>query len=156
MKQRNCINCGAPLEHSYNHKCKYCGTLYDFNEPKEKTIEFHSYDMVNVHFLKLERYPLTNDIIMYFDGIKLEEPTIYEYQDNRFVSKTINYVNPPKAFFAIQLNIKDLEEHGIHYLWSTIENYIRPTETEKVRHQIQERCWEFSKNGVNVWGLTHC
>ena len=32
MKQYNCKNCGSPIEHSYNHRCPYCNTLFDFNE----------------------------------------------------------------------------------------------------------------------------
>lgn len=32
-RETNCPNCGAPIEHYYNYKCKYCGTfLYNTNE----------------------------------------------------------------------------------------------------------------------------
>lgn len=35
MKQYNCKNCGAPIEHTYNHTCPYCHSICDFNEPEE-------------------------------------------------------------------------------------------------------------------------
>ena len=39
MRQYNCKNCGAPIEHTYNHKCPYCNSIFDFNEPEENIIE---------------------------------------------------------------------------------------------------------------------
>ena len=117
MEQRNCKNCGAPLEHGYNHRCKYCNTLYDFNAPKNEVIEFHSYDMVNVKYRGIERDIITNNLLMKFEGMKLESPIVYETNGNdKFVSKAINYINPPKSYFFIQIPIDELEHGGLKFI----------------------------------------
>ena len=156
MKQRSCNNCGAPLKHGYNRKCEYCGTLYDFNESNK--IELHSYDLVDLKFRGLQREPYTDNLLMYFEGYKLEDPKIFEYDECNlyYVSKPINYINPPRSFFIISLDQKLLEKDGLNYLFDVIENHIRPTEINNVRHQIREFASEFYKKGVQVFGLTYC
>lgn len=138
MKQRNCNNCGAPLEHSYNHRCKYCGTLFDFNAPKEEVVELHSYDMVDLKFRGIQQDIITRNLIMRFEGFKLEAPIIYECDDNKYVSKVVNYINPPKSYFFIQIPIDELEKYGMPFLEHLLYCYIRPTEIENVKRQILE------------------
>lgn len=136
--QRYCKNCGAPLEHGYNHHCKYCGTLYDFNEPKDKVVELHSWDLVDVNFVGVEQEPCCRRLLFKFQGYKLESPKIYEYDGDTYVSKAIDYINPPKAGFIISMDIDDLEQHGISYLQFMLHNYIRPTEQKNIERQIGE------------------
>lgn len=139
MTQRNCKNCNAPIQHSYNHRCEYCGTLYDFNEPKEETIEFNSMDMINVKYRGCEIDHPRNILIMKFEGIVLQKPKIYEcYSENIFVSKVENYINPPKSFFCIELSINELERAGFNYLGYVLHNYIRYSEISKVINQINQ------------------
>ena len=38
MNERKCKNCGAPIEHLYNHKCPYCHSFIDFNIEKTEEI----------------------------------------------------------------------------------------------------------------------
>lgn len=32
MQQLNCKNCGAPIEHNYTHRCRYCDSLIMFDD----------------------------------------------------------------------------------------------------------------------------
>lgn len=137
MEQRNCKNCGAPLEHSYNHKCKYCGTLFDFNVDKEETIEFNSYDLTNTKYTGHYIYPHSNDIVLCFSGYKLEMPTIYEYDGkNNYISKVEEYVNPPKASFCVRLDFNELSIYGIKYIEYIIHKHINYRDYYDVRQQI--------------------
>ena len=111
MKQYNCKNCGAPIEHTYNHKCPYCNSILDFNEPKEDTVEFKIEDMVNIEFRNYEIVPYEDAIRLYFSGFKLEQPKIYEFNGkDTYVSKMEQYINPPKAGFCIQVSRYELEK----------------------------------------------
>lgn len=143
MEQRNCTNCGAPLEHSYNHQCKYCGTLFDFNVPKSETVELHPYDLVNLKYRGLERDFITNNLIIRFEGYKLETPVVYEHTDNVFVSKSINYINPPKSFFFVEIPVNGLEKYGMNFLEHILFSLIRPSEVENVKRQIIENRYDF-------------
>ena len=139
--QRNCKNCGAPLTHSYNHRCEYCGTLYDFNEPEENTIKINPCDLVDITLRNITISPITNSFILIFDGYKCVMPKIYEYNGNEniYVSKVEEYINPPKCGFCIEVPIRELEQYGFNYLVHAIQNTgVRPTEWEKIRMQIQE------------------
>lgn len=139
MEQRSCKNCGSPLEHSYNHKCKYCGTLYDFNEPIENTIEVSPQDLINVELKYIERIPIKDSLILMFSGYKLEMPKVYEYNDknNKYISKVENYINPPKCGFCIELPLIDIEKYGLSYVMHRIEmTGIRYNELDKIKHQL--------------------
>ena len=145
MEQRNCKNCGAPLEHSYNHKCEYCGTLYDFNEPQEKVIEVKPEDLINIQLRSIERAYTRDSLMLLFDGYKCAMPKVYEYNsDNIYVSKVEEYVNPPKCGFCIELPIFEIREYGLPYIMHRIEaTGVRYNELDKIKSQIQEKLYYF-------------
>lgn len=117
MKQYNCRNCGAPIEHSFNHKCEYCGTLCDFNEPEENVIQVKAEELYDLQLRKVEMSPIDFKLLIYFSGYKLEKPKIYEmYKNDICVSKVENYINPPKCYFVIELSILDLNKYGTDYI----------------------------------------
>lgn len=138
MIQRNCKNCGSPIEHSFNHKCKYCGTLYDFNEPEENTIEVKPEDLINVELKDISRTPIHDSLILLFSGYKLSMPKVYEYNgNNNYVSKVEEYVNPPKCSFCIELPIYEVEKYGFDYIMYRIRaTGIRYNELDKIKSQI--------------------
>lgn len=138
MEQRNCKNCGAPLEHSYNHKCPYCGTLYDFNEPKEKVIECTPQDLINLELRLVEFVPLTNHVILLFSGYKCEMPKVFEVNGkNNYISKVETYINPPKCSFCIELDKTEIEMYGLQYILEMINRSgIRYSELKNVHKQI--------------------
>lgn len=146
MKQYNCKNCGAPIEHTYNHQCPYCKSILDFNEPKEDTVEFKIEDMVNIEFRDYEIVPFEDAIRLYFSGFKLEQPKIYEFNgEDTYVSKMEKYINPPKAGFCIQVSRIELEKYGISAIMHYLSNCnLRPKEFEKLEEQIKEKMWEWA------------
>ena len=152
MEQRNCKNCGAPLQHSYNHKCKYCGTLYDFNVPKEETVVLKPYDMVDLKYRGIEKDIITNSILIKFEGYKIEEPEIYEVSDkNVFVSKSINYINPPKSYFFIRVDLYELEKYGWGLIANMLRRELRYREAEKAFQQIIIHHRDFYSHSNELW-----
>lgn len=139
MIQRNCKNCGSPLEHSYNHKCKYCGTLYDFNEPQENTIEVKPEYLIKVELKSIERTPIHDSLILLFSGYKCEMPKVYEFngKNNMYVSKMEEYINPPKCGFCIELPLFEIEKYGLDYVMSRIRaTGIRYNELDNIKYQL--------------------
>lgn len=39
MEQLHCKNCGAPIEHKYTHRCKYCNTVIFSDEEDLEELE---------------------------------------------------------------------------------------------------------------------
>ena len=138
MKQYNCKNCGAPVEHTYNHRCKYCNSILDFNEPKEDAIEVKAEDLVNIELRDIEIIPYNNTFRFTFSGFKCPMPKIYEYDgEGTCVSKSEVYINPPKCGFLIEISIESLEKYGMGYLEYSIRNSgLRYNEVNKVIGQI--------------------
>lgn len=140
QKSLNCPNCGAEISHVYNHKCEYCGGMLDFNEPEEKTIQLKPEDLVEITLRDVMFEPVSNRIILLFSGYKLEQPKVYEYDGNKnnnmYVSRIEEYINPPKCSFCIELDRYDLEKYGMGYVRSAICNSgIRYNEIDKVMAQ---------------------
>lgn len=139
MEQRHCKNCGSPLQHSYNHQCPYCHTLYDFNEPQEQVVEVKPEDLVDVKLRRVERGFLRNTVILMFDGYKCPMPKVYEYDDmnNSYLSLSENYLNPPKCGFCVELDTNELEKYGLDYVSHIIARTgIRYNELDKIKEQI--------------------
>lgn len=141
MEQRNCKNCGASIEHSYNHKCSYCGTLFDFNEPEENTIAITPEDLVDVKLRDIRRDFLSNSLILVFTGYKLSMPKIYEYNGkDTYISRAEEYINPPKASFLLEIPLLEIEKSGISYLMWRIEACgLRHREIENIKMQLYEQ-----------------
>ena len=137
MKQYNCKNCGAPIEHSYNHKCPYCGSIFDFNAPIETIVEVRPEDLVDVELRDMSINPETGNMILMFSGYKCVMPKVYEYNgNNTYISSVENYINPPKCGFLIEIPVSDLER-GIDYIMWVVKNTgIRYNELDKVARQI--------------------
>ena len=139
MTQRNCKNCGSPLEHSYNHKCKYCGTLYDFNEPEENVVEVKPEDLIRIKLRYIERTPERNSLILMFDGYKCPMPKVYEYKDsnNIYLTKAEEYINPPKCGFCIELPIMEIKKYGFDYIIQRIlATGIRYNELDNIKREL--------------------
>jgi hypothetical protein len=144
MEQRNCKNCGAPIEHSYNHRCKYCDTLIDFNEPEMNTIQVDPKDLVNLELREIMRRPETNRYVFIFSGYKLQKPKVFEVENGVYVSKVETYVNPPKCSFCIELNKKEVDDYQLPYIENALACAgIDYREIEKLRQQIIDKSYMF-------------
>lgn len=140
MIQRNCKNCGAPIQHSYNHKCPYCATLIDFNEPKEKTVECKPEQLINLDLIDIDLNPISLDFIFKFTGYKLEDSIIYEVNGNTFISKYEEYINPPKCYFVIAISELAIRKYGISIIeHQSYNSGIRYEEIYKLILQIKDK-----------------
>ena len=135
MKQRNCKNCGSALEHSYNHKCPYCGTLYDFNADDNLKIKFD--DIVDVEFRECQYDFIDNSLILYFKGVQIERPKMYEIEDDYQISATT--FNPKKCYCAIKVDIGELRQYKMNYFMHLLYehfHYLRDSERKNIINQI--------------------
>ena len=143
MKQYKCKNCGAPVEHSYNHRCPYCHAIFDFNIKENEIEEVKIEDMRNVELVEIERNHLFNTYRFLFTGYKCIKPTIYEVDNNAYVSSVIEYRNPPKCGFILEIPIDELKRFGIdclihRLLYSGLDYH----EIDKLKYQIKEK-WHY-------------
>lgn len=150
MIQRNCKNCGSPLEHSFNHKCKYCGTLYDFNEPKEDLVKVTPQDLIDIELKDIIKEPIRDSIILLFSGYKNPMPKIYEYNDisNMYVSSIDKYV---RCGFCLELDNSEIEKYGLPYVLEKIlASGVRYNEIEKIRVQLLKSKLNYYCRGVEL------
>ena len=151
MKQYNCKNCGAPIKHSYNHHCEYCGTLIDFNVPEEKVTRVSAEDLYDIK-IRIERRPEFMTYLIILTGYKLKMPTIYEYtSDFMTISEVQQYINPPRCSICIEIDDKELRYGGIEYLMWRIKNInVRREELGKIKNQIVE---ELTNQKIWIYGI---
>lgn len=141
--QRSCKNCGAPLKHSYNHRCEYCGTLYDFNEPEENIKRYEPENVVDIKLERAEESPFIDAIVLYFTGYYLKPPKVYEtYIKNGIkcecVSEMQDYINPPKVGLKIEVEKRELAEYGTSYLRHCLCSQGLYLQIDKVMNQLEE------------------
>lgn len=141
MKQYNCKNCGAPVKHTYNHRCEYCNSILDFNVPKEETIEVKPEELRDLELKDIEFVPYNNHIRFLFSGYKCTMPTIYECDiNNSYVSSIEEYRNPPKCGFLIEIPRDEIEKYGFGVIRAKLLNAgLYPKELEKIKYQIIEK-----------------
>ena len=68
MKQLYCKNCGAPIEHRYTHRCRYCDTVIfsddiedELEEDEEIDIELDEYNCDKFNSISRECYDAIKD-----------------------------------------------------------------------------------------------
>ena len=111
MKQYNCKNCGAPISHVYNHRCEYCGTMFDFRI--EKTEEIDPKYMYDVEVREAYYEPWTDRTVIVFEGQYLKYSEALEYCDNSLIAK-VSYDStvPKRTFYCIALEDRLFHFYG--------------------------------------------
>ena len=134
MKQYNCKNCGAPIEHTYNHMCPYCHSICDFNEPEENVVEVKAEDLVDIKLKEIRRIPEYDKIQLVFVGFKCPMPKVYEFDGNDiYKSRAIEYINPPKCGIVVELSRYEVMKYGLDYVKSVLRHSgIRYNELDKI------------------------
>jgi len=147
MKQYNCKNCGAPVKHTYNHRCEYCNSILDFNVSEKDIVKVNPEDLIDLQLVDIERVPEFYGLRFMFTGFKCVRPTIYEFDgENNYVSSVIEYRNPPKCGFIIDMSFDEIERCGIDYVMHRImATGVHPREIEKIKYQVIERLGGFCR-----------
>ena len=77
MKQLYCKNCGAPIEHRYTHRCRYCDTVIfsddeenEQEEDKEIDIDLELYNCDKFNPVSKEKYDAIKDSLNKVDEEK--------------------------------------------------------------------------------------
>lgn len=79
MKQLYCKNCGAPIEHRYTHRCRYCDTVIFSDDEEDEQEEDKEID------IDLELYNCDK-----FNPVSKEEFDAMKDSLDRTVEKTMN------------------------------------------------------------------
>lgn len=103
----NCPNCGAPIEHRYNHKCPYCNTFFDYRV--EHIEEINPRYLKNVKLRYVEQVPYEDCFVLVFRGdyVKWQEAIEYGSKNTTIVLSTDD-IKPKEINYAIKLNFKEL------------------------------------------------
>lgn len=106
----NCPNCGACIEHKYNHNCPYCGTLLDFRVPIKD--EINPRYMQNVELKYIERIPEADGFMFVFVGdyIKWQEAIEYGNVDNfnTTIILSAEDIKPKKVCYGIRFSYRQI------------------------------------------------
>ena len=109
VETQQCPNCGAPVNHRYNHSCPYCGTFFNFNIEKVK--EINPRYMENVKIQAIERMFEVDRIRIIFTGDYRPYNDVLEYGKDR-TTMIIDYDSfiPKKVCYAISIPSRDFYE----------------------------------------------
>lgn len=72
---RKCPNCGASIEHNYNHKCPYCRTSLHMTDEKIRELNNCTIKVKNVY---IEKNIVRNNFIITITGISVPKVQWYE------------------------------------------------------------------------------
>lgn len=150
MEQRNCKNCGAPIEHSFNHKCPYCGTLFDFNVNENDITKVDPRELRDIKLVDVSKDYLHRCLIFKFRGFKLFNPIIYECNSpNDFISSVSveEYRNPPLCGFVLSISLDSLMKNGLEFIeWRLHCMDIEPKEINHIMLEIEDKIWNEKLN----------
>lgn len=109
MNERKCKNCGASIEHLYNHKCPYCRCFIDFNITQ--TEDINPRYLYDVEVRNIEFEPFSNKMVMYFKGKYLKASECLEYTNGNTLMR-IDYqsTQPKDVMCAISFEKRDFEQ----------------------------------------------
>lgn len=118
----NCPNCGAPIEHKYNHQCPYCKTMLDMRVRETK--ELNPRYMKNVRLVRLETIPELDETHFLFRGDYQYFPQILEYKE-KTGAMIINFddIKPFEVSFCISINNIDLYKMRIENIYNILAQY---------------------------------
>lgn len=116
LKETNCPNCGAPIEHRYNHKCLYCGTFFDYRV--ERTEEINPRYMRDVKLIEIERCIDRHALRLIFEGTYLKVAEALEYGRNNTVFRVdVEALTPKRVFYSIMVDMIDFQRHDIENIF---------------------------------------
>lgn len=137
---KNCPNCGAPIEHRYNHQCRYCKTFFDYRIREVE--EINPCYLKNLKVKCIEHEPFTGDIILIFKGdyVKWQEALEYS-KNNTTILLSADDIKPKEINYAIHFDyfqFKELSENNFEPLYNAL-----PFEIDK--HIFMKAIYEFNE-----------
>lgn len=139
---QQCPNCGASVNHRYNHNCPYCRTFFNFNVEKVK--EINPRYMENVKIRAIERMHEVDRIRIIFIGDYRPYSDVLEYGED-MATMIINYDSfiPKKVHYAISIPVRDFYEFEKKGNVEVIFEHL-PFELDK--REIYKALMEFRRN----------
>jgi len=119
----NCPNCGAPIEHKYNHQCPYCKTMLDMRVRETK--EINPRYMRNVKLIEIENDPVNFGMLRFlFRGDYQYFPQVLEYKKGSD-AMVINFedIKPFEVSFCIAMDIQDVYKKGTKRFFEILYRY---------------------------------
>lgn len=108
-EKKNCPNCGAPIEHVYNHQCPYCKTIHNFNvEEKE---EINPRYLRNVKLVDVYHDHCSYSMILRFRGEYMPFSEVLEYsKGNTNMVIKAECTRPKDVNLSIRIDMADFME----------------------------------------------
>lgn len=109
MEVKNCPNCGAAIQHKYNHNCPYCGTFFDFRI--KQTEEINPRYLTNVELKRIEREYCSDRFVFVFTGDYVKWQECLEYgKNNTTIVLSTDDIKPKKICYAIAFDFWEMDE----------------------------------------------
>lgn len=144
-ERTNCPNCGAVIEHRYNHQCPYCKTFFDYRV--ERTEEINPRYLQNVKLIGIERVPLELNFMLLFEGDYVKWQEAIEYgKENTTIILSSDDLKPKKVRYAIKIdyeNLRNMQRGNLDFIFN-----ILPFEIDK--HQFIEAMIKFNMGRWNI------
>lgn len=143
-KRTNCPNCGAPIKHSYNYSCEYCGTFLHNTDENLKKI-----DNVDLIFDRLDVY---NDMIEYRKILTVYAHTVPKanYYKEGFYDLVVSEDNiNQKVAFKIAIPYEKWRECVYNLNSRELISYILdslPPPFKKIQYEIYNHIIEIIQN----------
>lgn len=140
IQKTNCPNCGAPIEHKYNHKCSYCGTFFDYRV--ERTEEINPRYMRDVKLIDIERCIDRFALRLIFEGTYLKVTEVMEYGQNNTVFKVnAEDLKPKRVFFGLMVDMADFRERNVEHIFKYL-----PFEMDKeALNEAIYKAWNYAR-----------
>lgn len=107
MQTKQCPNCGAAIQHKYNHNCPYCRTFFDFRI--KHTEEINPRYLTNVELKEIKRDHCSDKFVFVFTGDYVKWQESLEYgKNNTTIVLSADDIKPKKICYAIAFDFKEM------------------------------------------------
>lgn len=120
---KKCPNCGAAVEHNYNHKCPYCRTYLHITDEEIKKL--NNVD-IRIEDVKIERSPIRDTVMITLRGFSI--PRLHWYEEGNVDTGEIfisGSDNSKPIGYRIEIPIKEFYDS---YYSGKFENILKIVE----------------------------
>ena len=120
---KKCPNCGAAIEHNYNHKCPYCRSYLHITDEEIKKL--NNVD-IRIKDVEIERSPIRRTILITLRGMSIPKTHWYE-EGNTDIGEIVisGSDNWKQIGYRIEIPIEDFYES---YYSGHFENILEKVE----------------------------
>lgn len=139
MEIKKCPNCGASIQHNYNHKCSYCGTQLNMTNDEIKKLENCD---IRIEDIDIERNPIRYGFIVTVRGWSTPKfHYLEEFTDNGYIVSGSDIGK--RIGYRFEVPMEMIYNEAIH-LPEFIYNSIPPQMLNGYNEEkIMDKCMEY-------------